>query len=29
MKATAPGYEEANGKGLIAFKELVNNMLKK
>ncbi|XP_063827274.1 glutathione S-transferase 1-like [Ostrinia nubilalis] len=29
VKSTAPGYEEANGKGLIAFKELVNNMLKK
>ncbi|KAL0832362.1 hypothetical protein ABMA28_001794 [Loxostege sticticalis] len=29
VKSTAPGYEEANGKGLQAFKELVKNMMKK
>nr|QEP99756.1 glutathione S-transferase delta 2 [Glyphodes pyloalis]QGZ00471.1 glutathione S-transferase delta2 [Glyphodes pyloalis]QIJ96706.1 glutathione S-transferase delta 2 [Glyphodes pyloalis] len=28
-KSNAPGYEEANGKGLVAFKELVKNLLKK
>ncbi|CAH0399280.1 unnamed protein product [Chilo suppressalis] len=29
VKMSAPNYEEANGKGLQAFKELVNNMMKK
>ncbi|XP_011553120.3 glutathione S-transferase 1-1 [Plutella xylostella] len=29
VKATAPGYEEANGKGLEAFKGLVNSIMKK
>lgn len=29
VKSTAPGYQEANEKGLDAFKGLVNSMLKK
>ncbi|NP_001036974.1 glutathione S-transferase 1-1-like [Bombyx mandarina] len=29
VKSTAPGYQEANEKGLEAFKGLVNSMLKK
>nr|AWX68885.1 glutathione S-transferase delta 2 [Heortia vitessoides] len=29
IKKTAPGYEEANGKGLQAFKNLVDHLLKK
>lgn len=29
VKATAPGYEEANGKNVIAFKQLVDQMTKK
>lgn len=29
VKSTAPGYQEANEKGLDAFKALVNSMLKK
>ncbi|KAL4708835.1 hypothetical protein ACJJTC_019351 [Scirpophaga incertulas] len=29
VKATAPGYEEANGKGLQAFIDLCKNMMKK
>lgn len=29
VKATAPGYEEANGKNVIIFKQLVEQMLSK
>nr|WCC58221.1 glutathione S-transferase [Pharsalia antennata] len=29
VKATAPGYEEANGKNVLIFKQLVDQLLKK
>lgn len=28
-KAAAPGYEEANGKGVVLFKQMVENLTKK
>lgn len=28
-KAAAPGYEEANGKGVVIFKQMVENLTKK
>ena len=29
VKAAAPGYEEANGKGVVLFKQMVENLTKK
>lgn len=29
VKETAPGYEEANGKNVLIFKQMVDNLLKK
>lgn len=29
VKATAPGYEEANGKNALIFKQLVDHLMKK